>query len=155
MAQMNQVLLRGNLTRDPEKRFLPSGTSVVNFGLAVNRRYRSGEEWKEDTCFVDIVVFGAQGDWTMENCTKGSPVLVDGRLSFNTWEAQDGTGTRRSKHEVVAFNVHFIARRDEGGQGVSGRAQAQGAGSSWSGPPAGPQGGPGEPPPMTDDDIPF
>ncbi len=153
MAQMNQVLLRGNLTRDPEKRFLPSGTSVVNFGLAVNRRYRSGEEWKEDTCFVDIVVFGAQGDWTMENCTKGSPVLVDGRLSFNTWEAQDGT--RRSKHEVVAFNVHFIARRDEGGQGVSGRAQSQGAGSSWSGPPAGPQGGPGEPPPMTDDDIPF
>ena len=116
MAQLNQVMLRGNLTRDPEKRFLPSGTSVVNFGLAVNRRYRSGDDWKEDTCFIDIVVFGRQGDWTMENCSKGSPVLIEGRLSFNTWEAKDGT--RRSKHEVVAFNVHFLSRRDEGGQGV-------------------------------------
>ncbi len=151
MAQLNQVLLRGNLTRDPEKRFLPSGTSVVNFGLAVNRRYRSGDDWKEDTCFVDIVVFGRQGDWTMENCTKGSPVLIDGRLSFNSWEAQDGS--RRSKHEVVAFNVHFIARRDEGGQGVASRsAEGQSSGGGWSGggEPAGESA-----PPMTDDDIPF
>ena len=143
MAQLNQVYLRGNLTRDPEKRFLPSGTSVVNFGLAVNRRYRSGEDWKEDTCFVDIVVFGRQGDWTMENCTKGSPVLGEGRLSFNSWESQDGT--RRSKHEVVAFNVHFLARRDEGGQGAGGRpAQQAGqeSGANWSGAPA------ANPPPM-------
>lgn len=150
MAQLNQVMLRGNLTRDPEKRFLPSGTSVVNFGLAVNRRYRSGDDWKEDTCFVDIVVFGRQGDWTMENCSKGSPVLIEGRLSFNTWEAKDGT--RRSKHEVVAFNVHFLSRRDEGGQGVGnpqGQQAAQESGASWSGQPA------GDSPPMTDDDIPF
>ncbi len=151
MAQLNQVYLRGNLTRDPEKRFLPSGTSVVNFGLAVNRRYRTGDDWKEDTCFVDIVVFGRQGDWTMENCSKGSPVLVDGRLSFNSWEAQDGS--RRSKHEVVAFNVHFIARREEGGQGVASRSEeGQSSGGEWSGggEPAG-----GSAPPMTDDDIPF
>ena len=122
----------------------------MNFGLAVNRRYRSGEDWKEDTCFVDIVVFGRQGDWTMENCSKGSPVLVEGRLSFNSWESQDGT--RRSKHEVVAFNVHFLARRDEGGQGAGSRpAQQAGqeSGANWSGAPA------GNPPPMTDDDIPF
>ena len=150
MAQLNQVMLRGNLTRDPEKRFLPSGTSVVNIGLAVNRRYRSGDDRKEDTCFIDIVVFGRQGDWTMENCSKGSPVLIEGRLSFNTWEAKDGT--RRSKHEVVAFNVHFLSRRDEGGQGVGtpqGQQAAQESGASLSGPPA------GDPPPMTDDDIPF
>ncbi len=150
MAQLNQVLLRGNLTRDPEKRFLPSGTSVVNFGLAVNRRYRTGDDWKEDTCFVDIVVFGRQGDWTMENCTKGSPVLIEGRLSFNSWEAQDGS--RRSKHEVVAFNVHFIARREEGGQGVASRsAEGQSSDGGWSG--GGEPGG--SAPPMTDDDIPF
>ena len=148
MAQMNQVYLRGNLTRDPEKRFLPSGSSVVNFGLAVNRRYRSGDDWREDTCFVDIVVFGRQGDWVMENCTKGSPVLVEGRLSFSSWEAQDGS--RRSKHEVVAYNVHFIARRDEGGGGLGGGAAAQeGASSEWSGT------SPDSSPPMTDDDIPF
>jgi single-strand DNA-binding protein len=154
MAQMNQVYLRGNLTRDPEKRFLPSGTSVVNFGLAVNRRYRSGEDWKEDTCFVDIVVFGRQGDWTMENCKKGSPVLVEGRLSFNSWEAKDGT--KRSKHEIVAFNVHFLARRDEGGQGVGDyAAQERQSSGGWSGSGSGGGSDQGGPPPMTDDDIPF
>lgn len=147
MAQMNQVYLRGNLTRDPEKRFLPSGSSVVNFGLAVNRRYRSGDDWREDTCFVDIVVFGRQGDWVMESCTKGSPVLVEGRLSFSSWEAQDGT--RRSKHEVVAYNVHFIARREEGGQGYGGSSAGEGGQEEWSGVPS------GGAPPMTDDDIPF
>jgi len=147
MAQMNQVYLRGNLTRDPEKRFLPSGSSVVNFGLAVNRRYRSGDDWREDTCFVDIVVFGRQGDWVMENCSKGSPVLVEGRLSFSSWEAQDGS--RSSKHEVVAFNVHFIARRDEGGQGVGNPSAQESAPAEWSGVPA------ANGPPMTDDDIPF
>ncbi|MEE9276217.1 MAG: single-stranded DNA-binding protein [bacterium] len=139
MAQLNVVYLRGNLTRDPEKRFLPSGSSVVNFGFAVNRRYRSGDDWKEDTCFVDIVVFGRQGDWVMEQCTKGSPVLVEGRLSFRSWEAQDGS--RRSKHEVVANNVHFISRRDEGGAPRGAPAERYESAD--------------EPPPMTDDDIPF
>lgn len=147
MAQMNQVYLRGNLTRDPEKRFLPSGTSVVNFGLAVNRRYRSGDDWREDTCFIDIVVFGRQGDWVMESCTKGSPVLVEGRLSFSSWEAQDGS--RRSKHEVVAYNIHFIARRDEGGTGYGGASSQESASNEWGGPST------GGVPPMTDDDIPF
>tara|TARA_Y100000590_G_C15274718_1_gene846478 strand:+ start:239 stop:661 length:423 start_codon:yes stop_codon:yes gene_type:complete len=113
---LNSVYLRGNLTRDPEKRFLPSGTAVVNFGLAVNRRYRSGDEWKEETCFVDIVVFGKQGEWSEEQLGKGSPVLVEGRLAFNSWETKEGE--RRSKHEVVAYNVHFIKPRDAsmGGQ---------------------------------------
>ena len=85
---LNSVFLRGNLTRDPEKRFLPSGTAVVNFGLAVNRRYKSGDDWKEDTCFVDIVVFGKQGEWSEEQLVKGSPVLVEGRLAFNSWESK-------------------------------------------------------------------
>jgi single-strand DNA-binding protein len=137
MAQMNQVYLRGNLTRDPEKRFLPSGSSVVNFGLAVNRRFRSGEEWKEDTCFIDITVFGKQGDWTVENCRKGSPVLVEGRLSLNTWEAQDGT--KRSKHEVVAYNVHFLAGRDASQQTAPPAQQSLPTGGA----------------PISDDDIPF
>ncbi|MBI3128862.1 MAG: single-stranded DNA-binding protein [Candidatus Tectomicrobia bacterium] len=142
MAQMNAVFLRGNMTRDPEKRFLPSGSSVVNFGLAVNRRYRSGEEWKEDTCFVDIVVYGKQGDWIIEQCRKGSPILVEGRLSFRSWEGQDGQ--KRSKHEVVANTVHILARREDGGEGGGSRAY-QGGGASRG----------GDEPPMTDDDIPF
>ncbi|MDA1000350.1 MAG: single-stranded DNA-binding protein [bacterium] len=143
MTQMNSVYLRGNLTRDPEKRFLPSGTSVVSFGLAANRRYRSGEEWKEETCFVDITVFGRQGDWVMEQTSKGSPVVVEGRLSFRSWEAQDGS--RRSKHEVVANNIHFLSRRDEGGSRHSDASAAQDWGKT----------GGGDTPPMTDDDIPF
>ena len=142
MAQLNSVYLRGNLTRDPEKRFLPSGSPVVSFGFAVNRRYRSGEEWKEETCFVDVVVYGRQSEWVMENCTKGSPILVDGRLSFRSWEAKDGS--RRSKHEVVANNIHFIARRDEGGGGARPGAE----------PSYGESVPPGDPAPV-EDDIPF
>jgi len=119
---LNSVYLRGNLTRDPEKRFLPSGTAVVNFGLAVNRRYRSGDEWKEETCFVDIVVFGKQGEWSEEQLGKGSPVLVEGRLAFNSWETKEGE--RRSKHEVVAYNVHFIKPRDASMGGQTGSQAA-------------------------------
>ena len=141
MAQMNSVYLRGNMTRDPEKRFLPSGNSVVSFGFAVNRRYRSGDDWKEDTCFVDVVVFGRQGDWVMEQTSKGSPLVVEGRLSFRSWEAQDGS--KRSKHEVVANNVHFISRRDE----ATGGGTRSGSVSSYAPPP--------QDSPMTDDDIPF
>lgn len=141
MARMNSVYLRGNMTRDPEKRFLPSGNSVVSFGLAVNRRYRSGDDWKEDTCFVDVVVFGRQGDWVMEQTSKGSPLVVEGRLSFRSWEAQDGS--KRSKHEVVANNVHFISRRDE----ATGGGAGSGSVSSYAPPP--------QDSPMTDDDIPF
>tara|TARA_Y100000814_G_scaffold217173_1_gene161687 strand:- start:791 stop:1213 length:423 start_codon:yes stop_codon:yes gene_type:complete len=120
---LNSVFLRGNLTRDPEKRFLPSGTAVVNFGLAVNRRYKSGDDWKEDTCFVDIVVFGKQGEWSEEQLVKGSPVLVEGRLAFNSWESKEGE--RRSKHEVVAYNIHFIKPRDVATGGQAG-SQASG-----------------------------
>lgn len=140
MAQMNSVYLRGNMTRDPEKRFLPAGSSVVSFGFAVNRRYRSGDEWKEDTCFVDVVVYGRQGDWVMEQTSKGSPLVVEGRLSFRSWEAQDGS--RRSKHEVVAYNIHFLSRRDE-------MAGGSGSGHGESSAP------PRQDLPMTDDDIPF
>ena len=151
MPSFNKVLLMGNLTRDPQTRFTTGGSGLCQFGMAINRRYTTaaGED-REDTCFVDIVVFGRQGDWTMENCSKGSPVLIEGRLSFNTWEAKDGT--RRRKHEVVAFNVHFLSRRDEGGQGggtPQGQQAAQESGASWSEQPA------GDSPPMTDDDIPF
>lgn len=140
---MNSVYLRGNMTRDPEKRFLSSGNSVVSFGFAVNRRYRSGDDWKEDTCFVDVVVYGRPGDWVMEQAGKGSPLVVEGRLSFRSWEAQDGS--RRSKHEVVANSVHFISRRDEAPAGAGqGRGNAE---PSYAPPP--------QESPMTDDDIPF
>ncbi|MFQ5895178.1 MAG: single-stranded DNA-binding protein [Nitrospinota bacterium] len=131
MASLNSVFLRGNLTRDPELRYLPSGTPVVSFGLAVPRRFRRGEEWQEEVCFVDVTAFGRQAEACNANLTKGSAVLIDGRLQYRTWEGEGGT--RRSKHEVVANNVHILARAKAAGPG-----------------PVEP---PAEPPP--DDDIPF
>jgi single-strand DNA-binding protein len=109
MATLNRVYLMGNLTRDPELRYTPSGTAVASFGLAVNRRYRHGEEWKEETCFVDVAVFGRQAETVSEYLSKGRQALVEGRLTWRSWEADDGT--RRSKHEVVAQNVQFIGGR--------------------------------------------
>ena len=118
MASLNKVFLIGNLTRDPELRYIPSGTAVANFGLAVNRIYTTQDgERKEDTCFVDIVTWRK----TAENCanylTKGRPVFVEGRLQFRSWETEDGQ--KRSKLEVVAQNVQFLGGpRTEGVPGV-------------------------------------
>jgi len=110
MASFNKVLLMGNLTRDPELRYTSSGAAVASFGLAVNRKFKQGEEWKDEVCFVDITVWAKQG----ENCAqylKGSLVFLEGRLNYQTWEA-DG-GQKRSKLEVVANNVQFLTRQGD------------------------------------------
>lgn len=106
MASFNKVILMGNLTRDPELRYTPSGSAVANFGLAVNRRYKQDDELKEDTCFVDIAVFGRQAENCSEYLSKGSLVLIDGRLNYRKWESEDGQ--TRSKLDVVANNVQFM-----------------------------------------------
>ena len=109
MANLNKVLLMGNLTRDPELRYTPSGTAVCKLGLAINRRYRdrSSGDWKEETCFVDVTVWGKTGENCGQYLAKGRPVLVEGRLKFSSWESE---GQKRSKLEVVADNVQFISR---------------------------------------------
>jgi single-strand DNA-binding protein len=113
MASLNKVILLGNLTRDPELRYTPNGTAVSSFGLAVNRRYRQGDDWKDEVCFVDIVTYGRQAETVGEYLSKGSMALVEGRLQWRSWESEDGQ--RRSKHEVVANTVQFMPRvRDEG-----------------------------------------
>lgn len=108
MASFNKVILMGNLTRDPELRYTASGAGVTSFGLAVNRKYKQGDDMKEEVCFVDITVWGKQG----ENCTqylnKGSGVLIEGRLQFRTWETDDGQ--KRSKLDVVATTVQFLPK---------------------------------------------
>jgi single-strand DNA-binding protein len=101
----NKVILIGNLTRNPELRYTPSGTPVANFGLAVNRRFRQGDDQKEEVCFVDIVVFGKQAEHCGQYLSKGDGAIVDGRLQQRRWETEDGQ--RRSKHEVVAQSVTF------------------------------------------------
>ncbi|MCZ6801674.1 MAG: single-stranded DNA-binding protein, partial [Nitrospirae bacterium] len=80
MVGFNKVILIGNLTRDPELRYTPSGTPVVNFPLAVNRRYRQADDQKEEVCYVDIVVFGRQAEHCGQYLNKGDGAIVDGRL---------------------------------------------------------------------------
>ncbi|MGK7344529.1 MAG: single-stranded DNA-binding protein [Candidatus Nitrospinota bacterium M3_3B_026] len=112
MASLNKVVLIGNLTRDPELRYTPSGAAVAKFGLAVNERYKSGDEWKEKTVFADITAWGRQAETCSEYLSKGSQVCVDGRLSYSSWETDDGR--KRSKLEVVADRVIFLGGRGEG-----------------------------------------
>ncbi|MEW6744169.1 MAG: single-stranded DNA-binding protein [Planctomycetota bacterium] len=115
MANLNKVFLIGRLTRDPELRYTPGGMGVAEFGLAVNRAYTAANgEKKEETCFVDISVWGRRGEVVKEHLRKGSPVFIEGRLDFRSWEAQDGS--KRSRLRVVAENFQFLGaapKRDE------------------------------------------
>lgn len=106
-ASVNRVFLMGNLTRDPELRYVPSGTAVASFTIAVNRAYatQSGEK-KEETTFVRIVVWGRRAEVCGEYLSKGSPVFVEGRLKTRSWQTPDGQN--RSVMEVVAANVQFL-----------------------------------------------
>ena len=102
----NQVILMGNLTRDPELRQTPNGQSVCSFSLALNRSYKGGDgEWQEATDYVDIVAWGPLGERVAQYVTKGRPVLVNGRLQSRSWEQE---GQKRSKVEVNAQDVAFL-----------------------------------------------
>lgn len=113
-ASLNRVFLMGNLTRDPELRYVPSGTAVANFNLAVNRTYQSQSgEKKEETTFVRIVVWGRRAEVCSEYLAKGSPAFVEGRLASRSWEGQDGQ--KRNTIEVIASSVQFL-RSASGGK---------------------------------------
>ncbi len=113
----NQVILMGNLTRDPELRQIPSGQSVCTFSLALNRSYKDKNgEWQEATDYIDVVAWGPLGERVAQYVTKGRPVLVSGRLQSRSWE-QDGQ--KRSKVEVNAQDVTFLGAREGGGSGGS------------------------------------
>jgi single-strand DNA-binding protein len=107
MASLNKVLLIGNLTRDPEIRYVPSGSAVASFTLAMNRVYKlqTGEK-KEEVSFVKVVVWGRMAELCGEYLTKGSPCFVEGRLQSRSWDGPDGQ--KRSALEVIAMNVQFL-----------------------------------------------
>ncbi len=108
----NQVILMGNLTRDPELRTIPSGQSVCSFSLALNRSYKGQDgSWQEATDYIDVVAWGPLGERVAQYLSKGRPCLVNGRLQSRSWE-QDGQ--KRSKVEVVAQDVTFLGGRGEG-----------------------------------------
>lgn len=152
MASYNRVILLGNLTRDPEVRYTPQGTAVCDVGLAVNeRRKNAAGEWIDEVVYVDVTLWGRTAEVAGEYLTKGSPVLIEGRLRLDTWESQDGQ--KRSRLRVVGERMQMLGARggSEGAGGGSARQRrpAASAGSSAAAddiPPA-------DIPP--DDDVPF
>ena len=143
-GDINRVTLVGRLTRDPELRHLPSGSSVLQLGLAVNGRQKDeAGNWTDKPNFFDVKVFGNQAEMLSQHLSKGRRIGIDGRLDWRSWEAQDGT--KRSKVDVVAQSVQFLDSRmdqEAGGQYVPAGAAA-------------PTGGDDFPPTPADDDIPF
>jgi single-strand DNA-binding protein len=109
VVSFNKVILAGNLTRDPELRFTQSGTPVCGFGLAVNRVFSKNEE----VDFFNVSAWRDLGERVANYTKKGDPILVEGKLQYRTWEAQDGT--KRSAVDVVADNVQFLSRPGDGG----------------------------------------
>jgi single-strand DNA-binding protein len=175
MASYNKVLLMGNLTRDPQMKYLPSQTAVVEFGLACNRKFRTANgEDREEVTFVDCTAFGKTGEVINQYFQKGKPIFIEGRLKYDQWEDKQGGG-KRSKLSVVIDNFQFIGGRDGGGGGGGGGGGYEGGQGGGGGyeddqrrPPArGPQRGapqqqrPQAEPPFSeeqqfkDDDIPF
>jgi single-strand DNA-binding protein len=166
MANYNKVILVGNLTRDPELRMLPSQTAVVEFGLAVNRKWRSADgQQREDVCFIDCTAFGKSAEVIKQYCSKGKQLLVEGRLHLDRWDGKDGA--KHSKHKVIVENFQFLGAPTGGGAGAPGAANSgqyqrpAAAPSPYPAQQAQPQGGADEPPPPMEepppggDDIPF
>ncbi len=129
MASYNRIILCGNLTADPELAYAPSGMAICSMRLAVNEKVKSQHgEWTERTCFVDVTAFGNQAEPCNQYLSKGSPILLEGKLRYETWEAPDGG--KRSKHSVVADRVQFLSSRsddEQGGGGAPPRATAPAA----------------------------
>lgn len=157
MASHNRVILLGNLTRDPELRYIPSGMAVSDIGVAVNdRRKNANGEWIEETTFVDVTLWGRTAEVASEYLSKGSPIFIEGRLKLDTWEGTDGQ--KRSKLKVICERMQLLGGR--GGTGPAeggGRAPARRNADFNQAPPPdvydAPPPGPMEPPPA--DDIPF
>ena len=156
MASFNRVILVGNLTRDPELRYIPSGTAVTDIGLAMNdKRKNANGEWVEETTFVDVTLWARQAEVASEYLSKGSPVLIEGRLKLDQWEQE---GQKRSKLKVVGQRMQMLGTKGGGGGGGGGgsaRPPAQ-QDSEYS-QPAPPEEDLGPPPeePPGDDNIPF
>jgi single-strand DNA-binding protein len=155
MANLNKVMLIGNLTRDPELRHTPSGKSVAELGLAINRSWTNDQGQKqEDTTFVDVSVWGRQAEVIQQYVTKGSPIYIEGRLQLDSWDDK-ATGQKRSKLRVICENFQFL-----GGKAGSPGTNSGGGSSerpSQGTPSRAPKGASAAPADdfQEDDDIPF
>ena len=157
-SNINRVILTGNLTFDPELRSLPSGTAICKLRVAVNtrRKNNSTNEWEDKPNYIDVTVWGAQGENCARYLAKGRPVAIDGRLEWSEWVDKD-TGKNRNKLEVVADTVQFLNGRDDAGSGGGGgftpRADVPTDTSDFGPPQPAPVSAPVSTP--ADDDIPF
>ena len=148
MANFNKVILAGNLTRDPELRYTPKGTAVARIGLACNRKWKSETgEMKEEVTFVDVDAFGKTAETIGQYLKKGRPILIEGRLRYQTWEDKQ-SGQKKSKLGVVMETFQFL---DSGGGRGGDASEAPAPRPAAASAPA-PDGGDAEPP---QDDVPF
>jgi single-strand DNA-binding protein len=146
MANINRVVLVGNLTRDPELRHTPSGTPVCKLRIAVNTRQKDAAtgQWGDKPNYFDVTVWGNQAESSAQYLAKGRPVAIDGRLDWREWEAQDGS--KRQAVEIIADTVQFLGSRGEGGDLGGGSNQFVPAGAAQES---------ADFPAAADDDIPF
>lgn len=114
MSDFNKVIVQGRLTRSPELTYTQGGSAIAKFGLAVNRRYKSGDEQKQEVCFIDVTVFGKRAETTCQYIDKGDEVIVDGRLQQDTWEKD---GAKHSRHVVIAGEVLFGNKKKDQANG--------------------------------------
>lgn len=144
-ANINSVVITGNLTRDPELRSTPGGTAVCKMRVAVNSRRKDGQsgEWVDKPNYFDVTVWGGQGENCAQYLAKGRPVAVEGRLDWHEWEAKEGGGKRQAV-EIIANSVQFLGSREGGGEG---QGSGGGGGFTPSSDAPAPSGG--------EDDIPF
>ncbi|MGA3164018.1 MAG: single-stranded DNA-binding protein [Verrucomicrobiota bacterium] len=153
MANFNKVILAGNLTRDPELRYTPKGTAIARIGLAINRKWKSETgEMKEEVTFVDVDAFGKTAETIGQYLKKGRPILIEGRLRYDSWEDKQ-TKQKKNKLGVVMETFQFLD--SGGGRGDGGDASA----APSSRPAAGAASAPSEPTegdtPPEGDDVPF
>jgi single-strand DNA-binding protein len=152
MANLNKVMLIGNLTRDPELRYTPKGTAVAEIGLAINRVWNNEQGQKqEETTFVEVTLWSRQAELAQQYLTKGRGVYVEGRLQMDSWDDKE-TGKKRSKLRIVAESLQFLPDGRGGQQG--GGQQASRPPQQRSGPPQGASAAPAEDF-QEEDDIPF
>lgn len=116
LNDLNQVALTGNLVRDPELKYLQSGTAIVNFTIGVNRKYKSGEEYKKEVSFIDVTSIGKMAEIIAEHGSKGRKALISGRITQRSWQGKDDK--RHSKTEVFADSVQFFDKAPVADSGV-------------------------------------
>jgi single-strand DNA-binding protein len=157
MANLNKVMIIGNVTRDPEVKYTPKGSAVTDLGIAVNRTYKVGEERKEEVTYVDVTLWGRLAEIAGEYCRKGKPVYIEGRLQLDSWEDK-ASGQKRSKLRVVGEEMQLLGPKMGGSSSGGGdeeyserpaRREQPSSGGGFS------RGSSPSQPPIEEDDIPF